>query len=117
MEQTLSEKILSEISPNTVASVTALHRVLIYKDAYKKKIKRGKQVCNHLTGPDKTQCLLTFKIKTTEELVANMKKAKLKCEDDKCREKIDSKIDAQLLKIDTLKQNLETTIRLSYRKK
>jgi len=117
MEYTLAQKVLMEISPGQVASTTALHRILIYKDHYKKKIKRSKVVCNNFQGPDKTKCLLTYKIKTTEELVANMKKAQLKCEDDKCKEKIEKKIDSQLLKIDTLKQNLDNVIQQSYRKR
>lgn len=115
MEMTLAQKVLSEISPATVASTTAVHRVLMYTDYYRKKMKRVQQACRNLKGTDRSKCLLTYKIRATEELVANMKKAQYKCEDDKCKAKIDKRIQNQLAKIENLKQTLDNVIKKSYR--
>jgi len=109
-------KQLSEIDPATAAAVTALHLVIMFNDRYQSNLKKSRQYCQHFEGQEKTKCLIGYKIKELKTFIANMKKAQLKCKNNKCKEKIESKIDKKALQIKELQSQLNIVIKQSYGK-
>jgi hypothetical protein len=95
---------INEIGIAGVIGITSLVSMALksYKSA---KDKAGKY-CQNFHGPEKTKCILDYKMKGLHRLISSLKAAQSRCVDDTCKRQVAGRIKSKKIEFDKYKAQL-----------
>ena len=97
-----------------MAALTAMTLTSAAFDLYKNHLSAAARRCLNFVGPEKSKCVMGYKINAQKSLIANLNKAKNKCKSAKCNLKINKKIKKQQEKIIKTQKQLSKVVSQSY---
>ena len=98
------DKYLDEIqNVNEFILITSVLIISMAIKMYKNHISKYGKHCKERKGDARKLCILNGKIKATEEFIVKLRTDKHKCSDNKCKEKVESKVKNVKKKLDNIK--------------